>query len=181
MSILNSPKHLIMKAFIIYQDFASGTKAKLALLHSTKYLGTSVEWSISPWRIDMLKFPSMAEEAVLDAVDAHLIVFAGQYPNSSPIWLRDWLEQWARQRQIKDVALAVINGEDAGDPFNMATQELSQFAKRHELSFIFDDQDLLESSLEIAPPPFADMKPELLALLMGHRDTVRRYPVPIGL
>lgn len=139
-----------MKALIIYHDFASAAKANAALQHAAQCSHVIVQWKISPWRVDMLKFPPTAEEALTDAADAHLIVFAGRYAQLFPFWLEDWLEQWARHRQTEDVALAVIR-EGGTDPLSIsATPELSAFAARHNLNFIFDCDGA------IAPSPIED-------------------------
>src|SRR5271154_786969 len=93
----------------------------------------------------MLKFPPTAEEALTEAMDAHLIVFVGRRVQSFPFWLQDWLEHWAKCRLIKDAALAVIG---VGNIEVMSSQSnLSQFAKRHSLSVIFDDYGVIEDSL----------------------------------
>jgi hypothetical protein len=129
-----------MKALLIYQDLASAAKANTALLHSAQNLDFAVQWTIRPWRVDMLKFPPTAEEALTDAADAHLIVFVGRCAQSFPFWLEHWLEHWAKCRQIEDAALAVFC-EGSGDaPSISATLELSQFATRHGLNFICDDK-----------------------------------------
>jgi hypothetical protein len=137
-SKLNKSQDSTMKTLIIYQDFAFAVKANAALQHAAQYSDIRVQWNIRPWRVDLLKFPLAAEEALADALDAHLIVFGSRCAHSFPFWLENWLEQWAKCRQIKDVALAVIH-EDSADPLPaLATTGLSYFATRHGLNFIFD-------------------------------------------
>ena len=141
-----------MKALIIYDDFASAAKAHAALQHSAQNVDFAVHWSISPWRVDILKFPPTSEAALLDATKAHLIVFAGRIAQSLPFWLEHWLEHWAKCRQIEDAALAVYCKGSADAPSIPATLELSQFATRHGLNFIFDDNmAMTPSSIEDKP------------------------------
>src|SRR5271163_4397673 len=104
---LNAPQDSIMKALVIYEDFACAERANAALQYSAQNADVSVQWNIRPWRVDMLKFPPAAEEALTEAMDAHLIVFVGRRAQSLSFWLQDWLEHWAKYRQIKDAALAV--------------------------------------------------------------------------
>src|SRR5277367_6722934 len=126
-----------MKALVIYDDFVCAEKANAALQHSALNANVRVQWNIRPWRVDMLKFPPTAEEALTEAMDAHLIVFVGRRVQSFPFWLQDWLEHWAKCRRIKGAALAVIG---VGSIEMMSSQSnLSQFAKRQGLSVIFDD------------------------------------------
>jgi hypothetical protein len=128
-----------MKAFIIYDNFATTLKANAALRHPTRYSDVSVQWNITLWRMDMLKCPPAAETALTEAIDTHLIVFVGRCAQSLPSWLGHWLEHWAKCRLIEDVALAVYceGGHDAlSSPTSL---ELSQFALRHGLAVVFDD------------------------------------------
>jgi hypothetical protein len=82
----------------------------------------------------LLKFPPTADEALTEALDAHLIVFAGRSAQSLPFWLERW------HRQIKDAALAVVSaGSSKALSSAPAKSDLSQFAKRHDLNVIFDD------------------------------------------
>ena len=63
--------------------------------------GESTHWSIKLWRMDMLKLPSATEAALAEAADAHLILLAMLQSQSLLPWLVDWLEQWARCRQVR--------------------------------------------------------------------------------
>jgi hypothetical protein len=135
-----------MKAFIIYDDFATTLKANAALRNSTRHSDVSVQWNITLWRVDMLKCPPAAETALTEAIDTHLIVFVGRCAQSLPSWLEHWLEHWAKCRQIEDVALAV-SCEDGPDALSSPTSlELSEFALRHGLKVVFDDRLALASS-----------------------------------
>ena len=129
-----------MKALIIYQNLASAVKVSSALQRAGQRADVSVQWIIRPWRVDLLKFPPSAEEALADAVDTHLIVFAGGIKRSLPFWLQHWLEHWTQRRQIRDAALAIFS-EGIADALSIsATRELLNFATCHGLDFIFDDR-----------------------------------------
>jgi hypothetical protein len=130
-----------MKVVIIYDNIASVMKANSSLRHSVKHPDINLQWSIRPWQVDMLKFPPSAEESLTDAIDAHLIVLAGRCTQTFPFWLQDWLENWAKCRQIKDAALAVVGGGNA-ELLSSSQPDLSQFARRHGLSIIFDDRSM---------------------------------------
>jgi hypothetical protein len=128
-----------MKALIIYDNFAFAAKANTMLQQAADQTDATIRWNIRPWRVDALNLTRNADEALMDAADAHLIVFAGHRAQSIPSWLQDWLERWVACRQIKDAAFAVIGGRN-GETLSMpAVPELSRFAKRHGLSFITDE------------------------------------------
>jgi hypothetical protein len=131
-----------MKVVIIYDNIASVMEANSSLRHSARHPDINVQWSIRPWQVDLLKFPTGAEESLTDAIDAHLIVLAGRCAQTFPFWLQDWLENWAKCRQIKDAALAVVGGGKA-ELLSSSQPNLSQFAGRHSLSIIFDDRSTL--------------------------------------
>src|ERR1700733_9701882 len=113
-----------MKAVIIYEDVLSATNAKTVLQRSTHGAGTSVKWNVCPWRLDMLKVPPTAEDALTEAMDAHLIVFAGFNGQPIPSWLQDWFENWAKSRQIDGAALAVINDDGVDRPSTSVRNDL---------------------------------------------------------
>jgi hypothetical protein len=56
----------------------------------------------------------------------------------------DWLERWAKCRQVQEAALAVWDGGNTGTPSAQAEPELSQFTGRYGLSLIFGDNSLIE-------------------------------------
>jgi hypothetical protein len=168
-----------MKALVIYDDFICVEKANAALQHSAQSADVRVQWDIRPWRVDMLKFPPTAEEALTEAMDAHLIVLVGRSVQSLSFWLQDWLEQWAKCRQIKDAALAVIG---AANTEAMSSQsDLSQFVKRHGLSVIFDDRGVIENPLfptGTFQKPGPDVSPFMpLTLDKGTQDSYRGWGI----
>jgi hypothetical protein len=97
-----------MKAVIIYDDLSSATKANAILQRVGLRPDVRVRWTITAWRIDIIKEATVAKNALLDAQDAHLIVFARRSAQSIPSGLRRWLEQWAALRQIPNAAVAVV-------------------------------------------------------------------------
>src|SRR5882672_6063426 len=121
MKKLNQPQDPTMKALIIYDDFDSAFKANATLQHSAQKADCAVQWNIRPWRVDLLKFPPTADEALTEALDAHLIVFAGHSAQSLPFWLERWLEQWAKLRRVKDAALAVVSAGNSAAISSVST------------------------------------------------------------
>jgi hypothetical protein len=149
--MLSKPEDSAMKALIIYEDFNAAVKAIAALQRAAHQGNATLEWDIWAWRV--LKFPLIAAEALMGARDAHLLVLAGGRTRSLPVWLPDWLEQWARHRHIKDAALAVI-GEGNDHAFSAPAQrQLSGFAQRHGLSFIIDHRTEVKDIDLLRPQP----------------------------
>jgi hypothetical protein len=133
-----------MKAIIIYDNFVFAETAKLMLRLASYQANAVMHWNIRPWRVDALSLIHNADEALADATDAHLILFAGHRTQSLPSWLLDWLERWVACRQIKDAAFAVIGSGNRPVLSMPTTPELAHFAEKHGLGFILDD-DLVVS------------------------------------
>src|SRR2546422_48786 len=129
-----------VKTLIIYDNFACAAKASATLQHAANHANASADCEVKPWRLDVLRLPSVAEEALIEAADADLIVFAGPRAYSLPNWLQEWLECWVRSREVEDAALAVIREGTGPGLTAPSTPELYRFAARHGLSFIIENE-----------------------------------------
>lgn len=132
-----------MNAVIIYDKSDFAAKAKAMLERAAYRPDETTFWNLKPWRMDMLALTPAAEAALVEAAEAHLIVLAVH--QVQPL-LIDWLERWAKCRQVQEAALAVWDGENT-DRLSIsprATPELSQFAGRHGLSLLFGDNARVE-------------------------------------
>jgi len=152
-----------MKALIIYDDLAGATRATAALKQAAWRANVSSDWDIKPWRTDTLKFLSVADEALIEADDADLIVFAGPQAHSLPTWLEEWLRCWVARRDVEDAALAVIHEVSAGASLvARVVPQLRRFAARHGLSFIETEttpEDQTQSILHTPSPSRWPMLP----------------------
>jgi hypothetical protein len=128
-----------MKALIIYDDVTCAANMTAILHRVAHHADMTVKWKISPWRLNLLKFPPTAKQALGDAAAADLIVFAVRCTPKLPLWLMEWLEEWARYRHIADAAVAIIGDGTPNVEEVPATAQLSQFARRHGLNFIFNN------------------------------------------
>ena len=146
---LSASPHRAVKAIVLYDNFASGAKASTVLRRTARQAGVTMPCSILPWRVDLLKVPLIAEESLIEAASAHLIVFAGRFVQAPPTCLLAWLKQWAVSRQNHHVALAIIGHQDANLPPILVSPELSQFSKLEGLNFIFDDGIMIKSGSEL--------------------------------
>jgi hypothetical protein len=127
-----------MKALVIYDDLAVAAEANAKLQRATHHPNAAVHWNLRPWPLDMLESRPTADEALIDAADAHLIVLAIRRTPSIPLWLIEWLKQWAARRQTPDAALAVIGDGYAKASLAQVTVELSRFARQYGLTVICD-------------------------------------------
>ena len=130
---------MIMNAMIVYDDVEFASKAQAMLERASHRADAALAWTVKPWRIELLLLPPTAAWALQDAAEAHLIVLAFRRPADPSPRLLDWLENWARRRQVQDAALAVFDGGNGDMLSGTAAPELSLFAERQGLSLIFGD------------------------------------------
>jgi hypothetical protein len=139
LEIHQAPGDSIMKALIIYDNFAFAARATELLRRAAHQVDTALHWNVKLWRLDTLSLPHRSDEALAEAADARLIVFAGHRTQLLPSWLLDWMERWVLCRQVADIAFAVVGGKN-GDEFSTSMAlELSGFARRHGISFVVGD------------------------------------------
>ena|ERR1700720_2010128 len=109
---VNTTLHLsaeaTMKAFIVYPDFAFAANASATLRRVGDSDDVRVRWIIKCCQVNVLREPGPFEKALIDAADAHLILFAERHSQFIPPWVCNWLKRWAMLRQIQDAGLAVI-------------------------------------------------------------------------
>jgi hypothetical protein len=158
-----------MKAFILHDDPILATRVKAVLRRAIQRAEATALWTITLRPISALRRPTTARQVLTAAVDAHLVVFASCHPESLPLWAYEWLERWAVSRRVPDAALALTNGECKTE-LTDATSELSQLARKHQLTLIVDENSIVvnsptvfvrgtaEESLPVAvvQPPFLD-------------------------
>jgi len=163
-----------MKAVILYDDFVLATNLNARLRSAAGRHAETAHWTVRPWRLDLLTLSPAADEAWSDVLDAHLIVLAAHQPESLTAGLMDWLEEWAGHRQIQAAALAVFGGPNARPLSARAVPQLSRFAERHGLSFIFDTGG---GEAPDEPTACAD---DLREQAMAMTPTMMEFPEPPG-
>jgi hypothetical protein len=131
-----------MNAVILYDRFEFAVKAGAMLRRVAERADETVHWVVMPWRLDILEMPAAAEQALAEAAGAHLILLAMRQADSLAAWLLDWLERWAKRRQIMAAALAMWVGGAGNTVFGGTTPELSTFAERHGLILVRSDEGI---------------------------------------
>lgn len=124
-----------MKVFVVYEDVTFAGRACAALRQAASRAKVHAKCDIRPWRVDILRLALAADEAMVEAVDADLVVLAGLRASSLPAWLKEWLECWGICRQTADPALLVISDKASGKHSGGITRELLRFAARNDVDF----------------------------------------------
>ena len=127
-----------VNAVILYEEIASAAASSTVLQRAAYHAHPASRCNLKPWRLDILRLLSAAQEALTEAGGAHLIVFAGSFIQRPAPWLMGWLEQWAVSRRFRNAALAIIASHKTKLAPVPVASDLSQFAKRHSLKLIVD-------------------------------------------
>jgi hypothetical protein len=127
-----------MRAVIICDDIAFAAKANATLRRVGYQAGVGVQWSVKCWPLNALNDTALAEQALAETLDAHLILFPARCAQSIPSWVCNWLERWAALRKIQTAALGVIS--DGSELTKEVDPELSRIIRQHDLSFIIDEE-----------------------------------------
>jgi hypothetical protein len=128
-----------MHAVLIYDRLDFAARAKVLLERVAQQTGGADSWKVQPWRVDILKLPPVAEDALAEAMAANVILLALHQIQSPSPWLVDWLERWAANRQFQDAALAIWDCGNTETRSVRAIPVLLELAKRHGLNLVFDD------------------------------------------
>jgi hypothetical protein len=126
---------MTLKAAVIYDDFDFAARAAALLDRVAIRADEAMKWDVKPWRLDVLKEPSLADDALGETSDADLIVVALRKTPSLPDELMGWLERWAMKRQTENTAMMVFCPEEnaASTPL---WHSLKEFAEWHSLPFL---------------------------------------------
>ncbi len=168
---------LCMNAVIIYQDIAYAIRSASLLQRVGHQQNVRVEWAMRYWSSRALDEPAMAEMALEESLDAHLIILPSGVGQSLPPHLLTWLECWAQQRQIPDAALGILIGEQFARLASSLSSELPDFLRRHDLNLITDRGAVAENRIELR----TNFRPEQETLLpvkrfdYGHLLTAHPY------
>jgi hypothetical protein len=166
LNLHQAPRDHMMKALIIYDNFAFAAKATELLQRVAHQADVSMHWNLRLWRLDTLNLPHRADEALAEAADAHVVVFAGHRTQLLPCWLLNWLERWVPCHEVADAAFAVIGGRSGDELIMPAAVELSQFARRHGFNFIVEGGlvEKCEAEFSTRNTPETEMALDLVTL-----------------
>ena len=139
MNAIAAPKKSIfnpaLTAVIIYDDFDAAVHATALLERVALRVDEAMKWDIKPWRLEVLKHPTLAALTAAVAANADLIVLALNHPDPPPAGLRDWLKSWARHRRIENVAVTALCPEK-NHTQSTFQDEIRALAAEHNLTFL---------------------------------------------
>ena len=152
---IGKSNHSLMKAVIICDDIAFAAKADATLRRAGCLDDIQIQWVVKYWPASSLRGTVLAEKALVETLDAHLIVLPARDAEFVPSWFFNWLNRWAEQRQIQDAALGFLGDNNATAPTQSVCPELSILIREHGLNIIMDRAVASRESTKI-PLRFSD-------------------------
>jgi hypothetical protein len=173
-----------MKALIIYDDVDCAERAIEFLRRAASQAGMHGQWEIKPWRVSVLRLPTAAGEALLEAVGADAIVFADLRGPRLPNWLNDWLKRWGVRRQPGEPALVVTCANPTIKPRGISN-EVSRFAAQNDLELIVQTKlsvGINRLAFPFVPPEGESLVPatldqEPISLPVPHYGSYRNWGI----
>jgi hypothetical protein len=146
LDIIHVPDNLKLKAVILCDelDFAANAAAMLHRVRSSA--GADVNWTVECWPVNAFDEAAFAERAVIEALDAFLIVVPSRHVQYPKFFLLEWLRRWAALRHVHEAALGIMTERDAAPVEFPIHPELSALVKWHGLT-------LISSSSPYSPDP----------------------------
>jgi hypothetical protein len=126
---------MTLKAAVIYDDFDFAARATALLDRAAIRTDEAMKWDVKPWRLNVLKQPSLADAALGETIGADLIMVALRKTLLLPDELKDWLESWTMKRQVEDAAMMLFCPEEKATAMWL-WDELKEFAEWHNLLFL---------------------------------------------
>lgn len=104
----DAPVVPFLEGLILYEDFATGLRAKRSLDLLPAQLGAHPQWSTKLWRIELLSDPLLKEQAAREAASADVIVLSLHGGRALSADVRGWLTCWQGYKQNRPYALGVL-------------------------------------------------------------------------
>jgi hypothetical protein len=128
----------VFNVVIVYEDFASGQRAKGVLDSiARQQLDVDCEVIHNLWKFDVLRMPRLRKIAANDAAMADLIILALHEDYGVPAHIKAWIESWLPQKPGQAAAMVVLlDAEDELSdciPFTRAC--LRDVARRGKMEF----------------------------------------------
>ncbi|MGO9201377.1 MAG: hypothetical protein ACLQM8_12710 [Limisphaerales bacterium] len=96
-----------LQVLAVYEDFATGLRARQTLDQTVLRLGAAVGVQLNLWRFDILCEPALREQVAKEAAAADIVVISMHGQGELPASVNLWLEEWSGRKGGKPCALVV--------------------------------------------------------------------------
>lgn len=103
-----------MKVAVIYEDFASGARARHFVEQLAERLDSKCDISRSLWRSELLGLPSIAQDAARDAADCDYLVVSLRGDHVPSHVLRHWVKDQLETAAARGAAVIFLSDANHG-------------------------------------------------------------------
>lgn len=93
---------------VVHQDTASGLRANKFLDRTLGRTAHGPEYEKNFWTLDLLRSPTLQEQAALEAGHAAVILLSLAGHSRLPEFVRQWLSRWSRYRENRPYGFGVL-------------------------------------------------------------------------
>lgn len=104
-----------VEVFVLYEDRATGLRAKRALDLVQALLGNQFVLQSSFWRFDLFGEPAFRREAANAAVGADMVLLSAHGHEEMPEAASNWLERWFERQSGEPPAIIASFDDTAGE------------------------------------------------------------------
>jgi hypothetical protein len=132
-----------LNILVAYEDLTAEERAKELLGRLAITLTPQVRLKLSLWKFSVLSVPPLQDLAVMDAVEADVIIISSSQADQTPTELKTWMERWEPKPSGKNSALVALS-TPAGDDVatSPAVTAYCQGIASHNGMDFFCDSDL---------------------------------------
>ena len=147
-----TPLAPLLDVLILYEDFATGLRAKRSLDFLPDHLTADAKVSAKLWRIELLSDPLLGEQAAVEAAAADVIIVSVHGRSALPAEVRAWLKRWLCHKERRPYALGVLldSGEASQGGENPVVGYMQQVAATAGADVFYGFSEALGSELDSA-------------------------------
>lgn len=152
---------------IVYEDVATGLRAKEAFDRVFGRLDSSREYHLVMWEFSVLGFGALRARAVRDAAASDIVCVAAHGEHDLPAGVKEWAERWAKEPMThRCTMVALLEAVDAELPEDTLLIEfLREVASKRDAEFLLESLDDLG---EAGNPVFLSRLAASPRLVMEH-------------
>lgn len=130
----------LLEVLVVYEDLATGKRAKAMLDGLSKRFGLSLGLTTKLWRFDHLQVPWLQEQAAVEAAGADVIILSVHRKTEMSEMEREWMNRWLDHKEDRPYMFCVLLGSESGGAAtdNPLLAEMKGFATAAGVDFFSD-------------------------------------------
>lgn len=105
---LNLENKQTINVVMVYEDYATGLRAKRLYDNLCRQLEPECEVNQSMWKFEVLAVPRLGTVAAEEAAEADMVIISLSGESELPGRVKDWLETWVGEKAGQSSALVAL-------------------------------------------------------------------------